>query len=97
MTVQRQVQHRDLDAHAAPCHVRQRGWVALAGDQSLQHLAARHPEYVGDDRLQLQAGVLQVLPRNGSTPVTAEGNANSTAPGIDQELVVATGAGRGAG
>jgi hypothetical protein len=52
-------QHGDLGAHAAPGQLRQHLRVPLPGDQRGEHVPPGDPEYVGDDRAELDAGVLQ--------------------------------------
>ena len=60
---ERLLQRGDLAAHHAPGQLGQRLGVTLAVDQRGQHLAARHPEDVGDDHAQLDLRVLQQLLR----------------------------------
>ena len=58
---ERLLQRGDLAAHHAPGQLGQRPGVALAADQRGQHLAARHPEDVGDHHGKLDLRVLQQL------------------------------------
>jgi hypothetical protein len=54
-------QLRELGAQPPLGQLSQHLWVALAGDQRLQHRATRGAQHVGGDRVQLDAGVLQRL------------------------------------
>jgi hypothetical protein len=58
---ERLLQHGELGAQAGPGQLRERLWVALAGDQRGQHRPAGDPEDVAGDHRQLDLGVLQQL------------------------------------
>jgi hypothetical protein len=59
--LQRPAQLRDLGSHPGACQLGEGVGVADAGDERFEHLPGRHPEDVGDHRVQLDPGVLEQL------------------------------------
>ena len=59
--LQRPAQLRDLGSHPGACQLGKGVEVADAGDERFEHLPGRHPEDVGDHRVQLDPGVLEQL------------------------------------
>lgn len=52
-------QRPDLGSHPGQGHLGEHIGIAFPGDQRLQHPPARHPQHVGDDGVQLDAGILE--------------------------------------
>src|SRR4051794_430950 len=61
VSLERLAQGGDLLAHLAPRELRQDLSVGLAGDERVEHVAARLAEDVGRDAVELDAGVIERL------------------------------------
>jgi len=86
-TPQRLAQLRDLAPHPRLRQLCQHLWISLARHEGLQHGGSRHPQDVGGDRSQLDAGILQglldALALVGTVPPPGRTRwASSTAPWI---------------